>query len=51
MVQVNFIMIYLIHKISVLLKIKKTLKHFLEDNIIKDERNLYRSKKLKKRST
>ena len=29
MLQVNFIMIYIVHKISVLLKIARILKHFL----------------------
>ena len=68
MLLVNFIMIYVIHKISVLLKITGILRCFLrsiidfyfkkiyiffttynEDNIIKDVRNLFRLKKLKKK--
>ena len=57
--QVNFIKIYIIHKIFVLLKITRILKLFLkgfyffsqqsssfeEENIIKDVRNLFRLKK------
>ena len=59
MLQVNFIKIYIIHKIFVLLKITRILKLFLkgfyffsqqsssfeEENIIKDVRNLFRLKK------
>ena len=83
MLQVNFILIYVIHKILVLLKITRILKRFfkeynrllfiffrksnffsqhlimkssrleedknIEENIIKDVRNLIRLKKLKKK--
>ena len=63
MLQVNFIMIYIILEISVLLKITRIKKnHFFfsqhimmgnsrskEENIIKDVRNLFRLEKLKEK--
>ena len=71
MLQVNFIIIYIIHKISIFLKTTRVLKRFLrsnnqfllqhkimkilrdeednniEENIIKDIKNLFRLKKTK----
>ena len=58
MLQVNFVMIFIIHKILVLRKITRILKHFFsphimmespsleEENIIKDVRNLFRLENL-----
>ena len=53
MLQFNFILIYIIHKVPVLLKTTRILKglkkiKILKKNIVKDVRNFFRLKKLKK---